>query len=164
VLFGAINASVKPELHYKTIIKEELAKRCERNSRYSLRAFAKALGLEAGVLSLILSGKSTPSYKTAQIILSNLDLTPEHASNFLSSLAEAHKLRGMKRVNPNLKKIAGKSIIPDLSVDLFRIIGDWYHYAILMLTCTEGFKSDCQWIATQRTPGFNRVLALRLPV
>jgi uncharacterized protein (TIGR02147 family) len=149
-LAWAINLAVMKQTNfYKVAIQEELAKRCEKNPRYSLRAFAKALELEPGVLSLILSGKKTPSFKTAQLILARLDLEPEQIQDFLSSLAQAHKSRGMKRLSPHFKKMAIRPTIPDLSIDLFRVIGDWYHYAILMLTFIEGFKNDSNWIAVQ---------------
>lgn len=39
----------------------EFRKRSERNSRYSLRAFAKSLGISHTVLSLVMAGKRTPS-------------------------------------------------------------------------------------------------------
>lgn len=34
-----------------------------------------------------------------------------------------------------------------LSMDQFAIIADWYHFAILNLINTPGFKSDISWIA-----------------
>lgn len=34
-----------------------------------------------------------------------------------------------------------------LSLDLFAMVSDWYHYAILDLTLLKTFKPDAQWIA-----------------
>jgi len=136
-------------LYYKTLIEEELAKRAEKNPRYSLRAMARALSLDAGALSQILSGKRVPSYKIAQKILAVLDLSPDQQNKFLSSIAKTHQSRGLERLNPIFKKFKSKQPAKDLSIDLFRVIGDWYHYAILMLTYVDRFDPNPTWIAAQ---------------
>jgi uncharacterized protein (TIGR02147 family) len=134
---------------YKSILEEELAKRTEKNPRYSLRAMAKAIGLEPGALSQFLSGKRIPSYKMAQRIIAAIGLSPEQESDFLNSLAHTHESRGLERLSPAFKKLKPKQPPKDLSIDLFRVIGDWYHYAILMLTYVEGFKPSPKWIASE---------------
>jgi len=140
---------MKAESYYKTILEEELAKRVERNPRYSLRALAKALSLEPGALSQVLSGKRVPSYKMAQKILAGLDLAPDQEEKFLGSLAKTHQSRGLERVSPAFKNIKARTTPKDLSLDLFRVIGDWQHYAILMLTYIEDFENNPKWIASQ---------------
>src|SRR5580698_8295148 len=90
---------------YKTILEEELSRRAEVNPRYSLRAMARALGIEPGALSEILSGKRVPSYKMAQKILAALELEPETQTQFLESLAQTHRKRGLERINPIFKKL-----------------------------------------------------------
>ena len=134
---------------YKQCLQEELARRCEKNSNYSLRAFARACNLSPGELSQILAGKRIPSYKVAQKILSGLDLSPQEESQFLGSLAEKHQTRGLKKLS---KAFKGMKSIPQtkaINIDLFRVIGDWYHYAVLMLTYIEGFKPNPKWMASQ---------------
>ena len=135
--------------YYKECLQEELAKRCDKNQSYSLRAFAKACSLSPGELSQILSGKRIPSYKVAQKILSGLDLTPQQETQFLGSLAGKHKNRGLKRLSSVFKHMGAIPAPKEISIDLFRVIGDWYHYAVLMLTYVEGFKSNPKWIASQ---------------
>jgi uncharacterized protein (TIGR02147 family) len=127
----------------------ELARRCDLNPRYSLRAFAKACEISPGVLSQFLSGKRVPSYKIAQKLIAHLNLSPDEEQKFLNSLAQKHQRRGLLRLSPVFKKSGGPVQSRDLDVELFKIIGDWYHYAILMLTCTENFRSDPKWIASQ---------------
>jgi len=138
--------------YYRNCIQEELARRCEKNSRYSLRAFAGALGFEPTVISQILSGKRVPSPKTAQKIAQGLGLSPEQEHDFFSSLAEVQRARGLKRLSPIFKKLDlkrgyMKGPPQDLSIDAFRVISEWYHIAILELTFIEGFQSDTNWIA-----------------
>lgn|GEM_PF-2467328 len=83
-----------------------------------------------------------PSYKTAQKILQKLELTPQEQSAFVASLAATHQKRGLKRMSPNFKDADSSLYIQpqvrELGTDLFRVIGDWYHYAILLLSETEG--------------------------
>ena len=135
---------------YRTCLKEELALRCERNRQYSVRAFARAIRTDAGALSRILSGKQVPSLKLAQQLMSALDLEPKDQQGFLASLAEEHRSRGMKRLNPFFRKHPGASAAAkELSIDVYRVISEWYHTAILELTFTENFQSSPAWIAQQ---------------
>jgi uncharacterized protein (TIGR02147 family) len=137
------------ESTYRQELQGELARRCERNPRYSVRSFARALSLSPGALSQILAGKRLPSHKLAQRILSSLDFTSAQEDAFLRSLAAAHRDQGLKRLPRTFRKAAPEGAIRELSVDLFRIIGDWHHYAILEMTFVEGFRGDPQWIAGQ---------------
>jgi uncharacterized protein (TIGR02147 family) len=135
--------------YYRTCLQTVLAHRCEKNPRYSLRSLARALGIGAGTLSQFLSGKRTPSYRTAVRMLSHLGLEPGEERDFMQSLAIAVSKRGLKRVSPALRNIQAREPFRDLAIDHFRIIADWYHYAILMLTLTDGFQENPRWIAAQ---------------
>jgi uncharacterized protein (TIGR02147 family) len=137
------------ELFYKKCLQEELSRRCEKNPNYSLRAFAKACSVSPGELSQILSGKRIPSYKVAQKIMASLDLAPQEENQFLSSLAEKHRKRGLRRLSPIFRQTKSMPVPKEISLDLFRVIGDWYHYAALMLTYIEGFNPNPKWIASQ---------------
>lgn len=135
--------------YYKIHLREELARRCKINSRYSLRALARALDVDPAVLSRALANKRALSYKVARRITENLCLTPKEAALFLASVAEDQKDRGLKRCNLETQPDSNidKADIDHIGADFFRIIGDWYHYAIQQLTLIEGFKSDPRWIA-----------------
>jgi uncharacterized protein (TIGR02147 family) len=134
---------------YLNCLKMELVVRSERNSHYSLRAYAKACGFSPGVMSQFLSGKRIPSFQMAEKIIKALKLSHEEQECFLSSLAKKHQKRGLKRISPAFKKIIQSPTPKELSLDLFKVIGDWYHYAILMLTYVEQFNSDPKWIAEE---------------
>ncbi len=45
--------------YFRDLLSAELARRCRRNSRYSLRAFAKALVVDVATLSRVLAGKTS---------------------------------------------------------------------------------------------------------
>ncbi len=139
-------------LFYRTCITTELSRRCERNPRYSLRAFARSLGFEPTVISQILSGKRIPSYQTAERLVIALGLNPEDSERFYSSLAHVQKHRVLKRLSPFFRSFS-TNLAPnpqrDLNLELFKIIADWYHYAILALTQTKHYQSSPRWIASQ---------------
>jgi len=138
------------DTYYKTAIKEELSKRIENNSSYSLRAFAKALGIEASALSEILSNKRVPSYKMAQTIIRSLRLSPTDEEHFLASVAQTQRSRGLKKMSKKFRELKDPGTpARELSADLFRVISDWYHYAILEFTFVKGFRSSPQWIAKE---------------
>lgn len=123
---------------YHQVLQSEFAKRCDKNSRYSLRAFARALGIEPSALSQFLSKTRVPSYKMAQKIVKALALSPDEELQFLSSLSAVQRSRGLVRLNPRFRKlpaeVAAAARPHELSVELFRVIADLYHYCILELT------------------------------
>jgi uncharacterized protein (TIGR02147 family) len=137
------------EPYFQQYLKEQLAKRCERNSRYSVRAFARALRIDVAAMSRLLSGRQVPSVLLTEKLLSLLDFTPTDQERFIASVAAARRTRGYKRLQPLLQSVANGEVSMDLSVDVYRVIADWYHVAILELTFAEGFRSDIAWIAAE---------------
>jgi uncharacterized protein (TIGR02147 family) len=135
---------------YQDCLKRVLSERCVRNPRYSIRAFARSLGVDVGALSRILAGKQVPSYKLSQKILSVLELSPEEQERFFASVAEKQRSRNLQRLNPVLRRFKAQASTPaDLSIDLYRVIADWYHFAILELTFIEDLQSSPSWIAKE---------------
>jgi uncharacterized protein (TIGR02147 family) len=134
---------------YRDCLKRELARRCEKNPRYSLRAYARAMGIDPTAVSRFLSGKQIPSYRLAQQIFATLDFSPEEQDQFLSSLAATHRARGLQRLEPIFRQYQPSGPPADLSVEVFKVISDWYHFAILELPYTEGFESNARWIARE---------------
>ena len=136
---------------YQRKLRDALTERVKRNPRYSLRAFAQTLDLDPGTFSQMLSGKRFPSEKLAERIFEQINFSPEEQKEFLKSLAEAKDKAGLKRISPDLRKLLqdkSESNLPkDLSINLFKVVADWYHFAILELPFTKAFKSDPKWIA-----------------
>jgi uncharacterized protein (TIGR02147 family) len=139
---------------YQKLLKNRLSERVAKNPRYSLRAFAQSLGLTGSALSQIIGGTRYPSPKMAERIFGSLDFDPQEQDAFLNSLAQAKKIAGLKRLSPSLKKRLQESGAPsssakELTFETFKVIADWYHYAILELTLTKNFQTDASWIAQQ---------------
>ena len=135
--------------YYIKKLKGELSGRIERNPRYSIRAFARSLEIESSALSQILAGTRLISARLIERIFSKLELSPEEQKRFLVSLAQIKQSKGLQRISPSLRKVSGVELTRDLSGDVFRMISDWYNFAIFELTRVEGFESDPHWIASQ---------------
>lgn len=117
-------------------LQKQLTEIQSKNSRFSIRAFAKQLGLQSGTLSLILLGKRTISFRLASKIIQSLGLDPIVCAQLLSSL----------KTEPVKKQAAALKLL-QLQSDQFQILKDWRHFAILSLMNTKGFKSDPKWMA-----------------
>ena len=72
-------------MNYKDILKQQLIKRQEVNSRYSLRSFAQKLSLSPSKLSEILAGKKRLSFARAEEIAEKLGLTSREKEIFILS-------------------------------------------------------------------------------
>jgi uncharacterized protein (TIGR02147 family) len=132
---------------YIQIIRHELSRRLETNPRYSLRAFATAIDINAGTLSQVLAGKRHLTFSKALEIIPRLDLSPIEKQTFLNSLSKATKSRDLKRVSSAYKQFSSTEEPKEVSLDVFNLIAEWHHYAILDLPFVKGFKSDVGWIA-----------------
>jgi uncharacterized protein (TIGR02147 family) len=164
------------QFYYQTRLREALMERIDRNPRYSIRSFASALGLDSSSLSQILAGKRSVSTKVVDRILGYLELDPREQKEFLESIIEEKKQKGLKRVSPELDsrlKNISKSVTAHtyhgVGLDEFRVIADWYHYAILELTFSKHFSPDPKWIAkelgisiTETKIAIDRLLELEL--
>ena len=109
----------------QNLLRSELDRRMQVNASYSMRAFANNLGIESGALSRILSGKRQPNKETTEKILEKL---------------------GMQDLFEK-KKSSQSNEYKTIDIELFKIISDWQHYAILELTRVAEFKADISWIA-----------------
>lgn len=124
--------------NYIDYLNDELLRRVGLNRAYSLRAFAKSLGLSSGELSEVLRGIRKLSPKSALKISKSLGLTSRETKHFLSLVhpddrSEKEEKRPYQEVR--------------LEADQFDIVGDWYHFAILNLADCHDFRWDLEWIA-----------------
>ncbi|MEK7691021.1 MAG: TIGR02147 family protein, partial [Bdellovibrionota bacterium] len=127
----------------------ELESRCQRNPKYSLRAFARDLAISAPRLSRVLSGTEGISRSAATSLGKRLGLSKEETTH-LCYLAESQFARSRIRRAQARKLIelrAGAD--SNLQLDAFKIVSDWYHFALLELTLTTGFQNDPDWMARQ---------------
>jgi plasmid maintenance system antidote protein VapI len=124
---------------FRRHLQNELILRCKRNPRYSLRAFAQQLEIDASALSKILNGKRPIGRKTILQLGSRLGMKPDE----------------LKRYTGTPDEQDAEDTFEQLALDQFAIISDWYHFAILELMATDRFNPDPKSIA--RTLGLKLV-------
>ena len=138
-----------PHGDFRRLLQETLVARCKSNPAYSLRAFAKQLQVEPSFLSKLLSGKRNATLNVVMKIGTKLQLDPEETQTYINGIPKTRK-------NQNQTKAEAKNF-QALAMDHFRMIADWYHYAILELTTVVGFQSDAAWVAKKL--GINKIEA-----
>lgn len=126
-------------IEYRQILLNELDKRKQQNNSYSLRAFARDLGIAAPTLSDILKGKKGLSHKSAERIACQLRLKEHHKNLFVQSVLARHgrsvHLRNLAQDQLNL--LLAQTEYPQIDLEKFQIISDWYYFAILELCETN---------------------------
>lgn len=125
------------------ILRDEFERRRRVNPRYSQRSFAKHLGLAAGELSEVLSGKRKMSLKMGLRVARVLGMTTLEIREFIGRLNESQERGG----RPAAKLNGAQFRFERMSTDIFHAISDWYCFAILSLAETKDFQWTPAWIA-----------------
>lgn len=130
-----------PVTNFLSWFQREYLKRRQKNERYSVRAFSSYLKISPATISHLLSGKRVPSAKFAAKLLTRLDVDPEEKEIILSSLKA--------RKASNSVEASTEANYQMIALDTFKLLSDWYHYAILEMTAIKSFKFEYAWIANQ---------------
>jgi uncharacterized protein (TIGR02147 family) len=123
---------------FRLYLQAELAGRCARNPRYSLRAFARYLGLDHATLSQFLRSKRRLTDQTIEKLGTRLGLEPEAIRSYIA--------RDFEGTLFDQSPVTLRDI-HQLTHDAASLVSDWYHYAILELVRLQDFKPDSRWIA-----------------
>lgn len=131
---------------YLDILRKEFDARKSGNQSYSLRAFARDLELSPSRLSEVLSNKSGLSEKTAQKVAQKIRLSPSETKLFVELVNKKHARSSKARQNANeyLESNFNKNSI---SLDGFKVISDWYYFAILSVMELDEFDGTFKWIS-----------------
>lgn len=133
---------------YRSLLEHVLRERSKRNPRYSMRAFARDLGIRSNRLCEILSGKQGLSRESAQWIGERLELKESELDFFIQLVVQAHARRKSERnwatqkVEDYRKSLQGKE-----KNEKNALIKNWQHYAILELGKLPSFRPDTAWIS-----------------
>lgn len=145
-LFGAGSQS-----DYRQILLDEFEKRHKQNRQFSKGAFAKFIGLTPARLHDVLSGRNGLSAASAGKIADRLQWN-ERDKEFFCDLVESEHGRSAlnrKLAQLRLKEFHFRTQLQTVSLDVFKALSDWYHFALLELTYLEGFQSQAEWISQQ---------------
>lgn len=134
-----------PTTDFRKYLQRELVRRIQANPKYSLRAFAKRLGIAPSLLSKILHEKVGITLKMFTRISQHLDLNPQEVTAFREFLGASKHTK--RRTVPRNGSQYDANDFEDLSLESFQIMADWYHFAILELTYVNGFQPNPKWIA-----------------
>jgi uncharacterized protein (TIGR02147 family) len=143
--------SLTPNTNYRHFLRRELERRCQVNSRYSLTAFAKDLGLVPSRLSEVFSEKQGLSREAAFKIALKIGLTDEETVIFCDLVEMEHARSAEKRALAKIR-LQERSLDFEYSTveeDSFHIVSDWYHFAIVQLTELRSFRRDPAWISSK---------------
>ncbi len=135
---------------YHDILIEELERRKKLNSSYSLRAYSRDLNISAPRLSQVLNRKQGLSVEMAGMICQRLKLNAEQTQWFCHSVGALHARSQHDRMEFSAKVEAYKKEqknYPEIHLEYFKVISDWYYFALLELTHLSDFKNDHGWIA-----------------
>lgn len=112
----------------------------DRNPSFSGRAFAKRLGISPGALSEILNGTRIVSRKIAARVCDRLFLDPMERTLLLKQFPE-------KKIKTPPHEAQEKLDYMKLTSDQFKMMSEWYYFAILAFMKTSHFKSDVDHVA-----------------
>jgi transcriptional regulator with XRE-family HTH domain len=127
---------VSPPVSFRHFLRGELALRCGRNAQYSLRAFARFLGLDHSTLSQLLRGKRRLTERTVRRCGMRLGLDEDSVREFCRSEAG---------VSDADDEVLGE--VRRLASDTASVVAEWHHYAILELVRLDSFRPDSRWLA-----------------
>lgn len=117
---------------FQKFISETFIQSQIRNPAYSLRAYARKLGLGFGTVSQIISGKRDLSLKSVKKVLDRLGADPVIRADILRE---------------TLTKLSYEET--QLEADQYFILSEWYYLAILSLIRTRDFKSTPAHISSR---------------
>lgn len=151
--------SLRRHSDYRVVLKEELDRRKRRNPSYSQRAFARDLGLRPNRLSEILRAKQGLSGRSGDAVAVRLPFSEEEREHFRQLVLAEHASTAAERARAR-KAVERYRTSPDyetLEEARFRVIGEWYHLAILELVKLADFRSSVAWVADRL--GIDRSIA-----
>ena len=113
---------------FRERLQAELAARCARNPRYSLRGFANFLGVDHATLSQVLRGKRAVTPATIRRLGERIGLDRDELERYAATERRPRTVRDRR-------------LAEDAAASL-----EWHAYAILELMRLREFRPDIGWI------------------
>jgi uncharacterized protein (TIGR02147 family) len=144
-----MNEQALSTLDYRFLLQDELDLRRKKNASYSLRAFAKHLGVSPAYLSQLFSQKRGLSEKVAFQFAQKLNWKGAKKKIFVE-LIRYEKTKDVDTRHNLLRDITSykKNIkYRDLRIDEFEFIAQWIHAALLEMISLKNFRAEPKWLA-----------------
>jgi uncharacterized protein (TIGR02147 family) len=126
---------------FRVYLQQELIRRSKANPKYSLRAFARYLGVQPSFLSKILLKQRSVTVKTIHKFGLKLGLNPKEIQKY------SQQIPARANGKSSVAETQGAPDYHTLVFDHYQVIADWYHYAILELSSVKYFSPSPKWIA-----------------
>jgi uncharacterized protein (TIGR02147 family) len=155
------------------ILRDILAAKTGRNPSFSLRAFARALGVSHTYLSLVLNEKKKLSMHKVIEFSELLGMDEKQRNLFITAATTEKETQTLMTLGGQTFRVKRKKAKPaiyfELEADRYKVLQEWYHIPILDLTLTKDFKANPKWIAKrlqitteQARSGLDRLIRLGL--
>ena len=128
------------------LLQSELLQRQQRNSAYSLRAFARDLKLAPATMSLILQGKRAVTEKKVLSWSQDAGFSCDYKQQLLQAVEQDLSVR----IDPTLRRtrdLEEKMQYLQLRHDQFALISDWWHFGLLNLVKLKSTQHEPGWMA-----------------
>jgi uncharacterized protein (TIGR02147 family) len=155
------------------ILRDILAAKTSKNPSFSLRAFARTLGVSHTYLSLVLNEKKKLSMNKVVEFSEILSMDEKQKQLFISAATAEKETQTLMTLGGQTFRVKRKKAKPaiyfELEADRYKVLQEWYHVPILDLTGTKDFKNEPRWIAKrlqisveQARSGLDRLIRLGL--
>lgn len=143
-----LTSSLNMKKDFIEFLKEEYVQRKAKNSRYSMRAYARDLKISPSRLHQLLGYKIGLSLSAAEEILKVLNLEKKDAELFLSLVEAKHARSRMQRemAKSTLQEMTDLKV-KEINAEDFSILKNWQTGAIFLLVDIPGFDFSPEWIS-----------------
>lgn len=128
------------ESYYISKMREEFSLKQRTNPHYSLRAFARDLGLHSSTLSSIFKGYRPLPLKNSKMVANKLNLGPKERTLFLESLYRTKTKMDEIKIEPGDNRF----IIDEAH---YKVLAEWEHFAVETLLELTDFDASEMSIA-----------------
>lgn len=123
------------ESYYILKMKEEFSRKQRSNEHYSLRAYARDLGVHPSTLSQVMKGHRSLPLKDSGKVVKGLKLGPKDQTLFMESLLRRKTSIDDIQISPLDDRFM-------LDESYYKALAEWEHFAVLELFEIAGF--ECQ--------------------
>jgi uncharacterized protein (TIGR02147 family) len=133
---------MQEQVAIQNLLREKFAEIQRVNPSYSLRSYARKVGVHVGALTYIINGKRNVSRTLAERIAQRLFLDPQQRSELLRLFPEKTRYRkaGDAPTPPGPRYL-------ELTASQFKALAEWEHLALLSLAKCADFDSRPEAIA-----------------
>ena len=133
-----------PTPYYLKVLRKDFETRQKRNAQFSMRSYARTLGLEAPSLSGVLKGNRRISKNKIDQVIAKLGLSPKESQLFV----ESNTSELTTKINFQSQTIQENNFQLEEEAH-YRVIAEGDHYTLLSLIETKDFQSNTKLIASR---------------